>query len=118
MTCAPPTAASRYKADQTIVPWAGAVRKKRLRLRGELFRPEGAKAVTLSIILFAAAALVWPLRRIGKARGTLLPFLSVFLCCAAVAAGAVQGAGQQEMALGPMLTALSALLFGKGERKE
>ena len=67
----------------------------------------------LSDLLFIAAALIWPLRRIVKAEGRLLPFLSVLAACAAVFAGLLNDASLAELAPGPLIGVCAALLFSE-----
>jgi len=68
----------------------------------------------LTYILFLAAALIWPLRRICRAGGALLPFFSVLLTSAGVLLGLPNGAEQTEMALCVMTVLLMALLIPEG----
>jgi len=68
----------------------------------------------LTYILFLAAALIWPLRRICRAGGVLLPFFSVLLTCAAIVAGLMSGLTLRELALGPMAVLLAAVLIPEG----
>lgn len=70
--------------------------------------------MTLSYILFFAAMLIWPLRRICRAGGVLLPFFAVLLTSAAVAAGLVSGLTLRELTLGPMAVLLAAVLIPEG----
>ena len=68
----------------------------------------------LTYILFLAAALIWPLRRICRAGGVLLPFFSVLLTSAGVAAGLMNGLTLRELAFGPMAVLLAAVLVPEG----
>ena len=68
----------------------------------------------LTYILFLAAALIWPLRRICRAGGALLPFFSVLLTSADVLLGLLNRAEQTEMALCVMTVLLMALLIPEG----
>ena len=68
----------------------------------------------LTYILFLAAALIWPLRRICRAGGALLPFFSVLLTSAGVLLGLLNGAELTELALSVMPVLLAALLIPEG----
>lgn len=74
--------------------------------------------MTLSYILFLAAVLIWPLRRICRAGGVLLPFFSVLLTAAAIVAGLMSGLTLRELALGPMAVLLAAVLIPEGGGEE
>lgn len=71
----------------------------------------------LTYSLFLAAALIWPLRRICRAGGALLPFLSVLLTCMASAVGLLEGMTLQDLFLGPAAVLLAALLIPEGGNK-
>lgn len=71
----------------------------------------------LTYILFLAAALIWPLRRICRAGGALLPFFSVLLTSAGVLLGLLNGAELTELALSVMPVLLAALLMPEGGGK-
>lgn len=68
----------------------------------------------LTYILFLAAALIWPLRRICRAGGALLPFFSVLVTSAGVLLGLLNGAELTELALSVMPVLLAALLIPEG----
>lgn len=70
--------------------------------------------MTLSYILFLAAMLIWPLRRICRAGGVLLPFFSVLLTSAGVLLGLLNGAELPDVALGATPVLLMALLIPEG----
>lgn len=74
--------------------------------------------MTLTYILFFAAMLIWPLRRISRAGGVLLPFFSVLLTAVAVVAGLMNGMTLRELALGPMVVLLTAVLLPEGGGNE
>ena len=64
----------------------------------------------LTMILFAASALCWPLRRLARADGLLFPFLAVALCSAGILAGLLSGLSPGSLWAGPALCAAAALL--------
>ena len=73
--------------------------------------------MSLSCYLFACSALMWPLRRICKAKGILLPFLSVLTCCAAVTAGLYDQWPLRQISAGVLIVMLCAFSMpGRGEK--
>lgn len=74
--------------------------------------------MTLSYILFLAAMLIWPLRRICRAGGVLLPFFSVLLTSTDVLLGLLNGAEAPALVLGMMPVLLMALLIPEGGGEE
>lgn len=74
--------------------------------------------MTLACILFASAAMIWPLGRILKKNGIPLPLFSVLLSCAGVAAEVLGGGTVTGAAAGTAVVLLAALLAGEGGEKE
>lgn len=70
--------------------------------------------MTAACWMFFAAAMLWPLRRISRASGMLLPFFSIFLTCAGVLSALMAQATLLEASLGVLATALCALGFPRG----
>ena len=74
--------------------------------------------MTISCILFALAALIWPLGRMMRKTGAALPFFSVLLCCAGAGLYILSGGSVSSAAAGVAAVAFSALLTGEGGGKQ
>lgn len=71
--------------------------------------------MTLSNMLFLAAALIWPLRGLLRASGMLLPFFSIALTCAAVVAGLMAQATLHQLSLGVIAVVMCAMIVPEGD---
>ena len=65
----------------------------------------------LTCYLFVCSALAWPIRKICRAKGILLPFFSVLLCCVAVAAGLYDQWSLRRISAGVLLVIFAAFLL-------